>query len=94
MHYKEVTAQDLDQLCQVVWFYNPGSHVARRPGTFSENLIRTFGHADVNNFMRLSLAFPVYAHGVGLAMGMGAVTEDGLGELIELCEKAGEALRG
>ena len=93
MHYKEITAKDLDQLCQVVWYYNPRSQMARRPGSFAESLIRTFAQADASNFMRLTSGFPVYGYGIALATGAGATSGDGLGELIELCEMAREALR-
>lgn len=56
------------ELRQVAWFFRPDAPGAHRPGSFAENLLRTFAAADTMNFARLSASFPAYGDAMNRAM--------------------------
>lgn len=52
---------------EVLYHFDPAPVSATQPGTFTQNLIRTFTAADDENFARLSREYPEYGHAVTLA---------------------------
>jgi|SRR6059036_901703 len=51
----------------VLFHFDPAHVGSAQPGTFTQNLIRTFATADEVNFRQLSGLYPEYGHAVTLA---------------------------
>lgn len=66
-----MSPDQLNAWAQVLWYFEPGTPGARRPGGFNEHLLAAWARADSRNHMRLASLWP--HHGVAMGMAMHGV---------------------